>query len=219
MPIKANVMKSVLGLFSALFPASAQASDIDLCKSIVIRPIALLYEEADGIPPAETPPHIQRGTVIRRVTQYVVDRKTGLTGFCAHFDTCYRATATVNGRQVKAQRLLNCTIDFSHPDRSADEIIYGLAPDPRKNSVRDMRIYRAFDRLLSLGIESESLALASVDAPRSRCGRIAGSALAGDKRARAALRKAAHPRFGMTPEKAAEQVEKHSEHPDYLGCI
>lgn len=87
---------------------------------------------------ADIPPTIEKGTVIQRVTQYVVDRKTGLTGFCAHFDTCYRATATVNGKQVKAVRLLNCTIDFKHPSKSEDEVIYGLDLDPRRNSARDI---------------------------------------------------------------------------------
>lgn len=201
----------------AIFVAGpATASEIDLCKTIVLQPIGYLYAEAEGVPAAELPPTVKKGTVIRRVTQYVIDRKTGLTGFCAHFDNCYRATATVNGRQVEAQRLLNCTIDFKDPDKEEDEIIYGLVPDPRKNSAHDMRVYRAFDRLLSFGVESERLASTSVDAPHSRCGRIARRALAGDRLEQAALAKATLPPFGMTLDSAVDLMQ----HPDiYRACL
>lgn len=206
--------------FSMVFAAApASASETDLCKTMVLRPIGLLFAEAEGVSAAELPPTIRKGTVIRRVTQYVVDRETGLTGFCAHFGTCYRATATVNARQVKAQRLLNCTIDFKNPDKDEFEIIYGLEPDPRKNSARDMRVYRAFARLLSFGVESETLARTSVDAPRSRCGRIARRALAGDRRVQAALAKA-ELHFGMSIDEAVSDVQHPSTYTDaYRDCI
>jgi hypothetical protein len=188
-----------VGLSTILAAAPAHGTEINLCKTIVLRPISLLYAESEGMPAAEAPPTVKTGRVIRRVTQYVIDRKTGLTGFCAFRDTCYRATATVNGRQVKAQRLLNCTIDFNDPNKDQDEIIYGLIPDPRKNSAHDMRVYRAFEGLLAFGVESEWLATASVDAPRSRCGRIALRALRGDRGVQAALADAMIPHW-MKPD-------------------
>lgn len=206
-----------LGFSTVLAAAPASASEIDLCRTVVLRPISLLYAEAEGMPAAEAPPTISRGTVIRRVTQYVVDRKTGLTGYCAHFDTCYRATATVNGRQVKAQRLVNCTINFKNPNKDESEIIYGLEPDSQKNSAHDMRVYRAFDRLLSFGVESERLAQTSVDAPHSRCGRIARRAFAGDRRLQADLAQA-QLHFGMSLNEAMNHVQ-HPNTDAYWDCL
>ena len=208
-----------LSLCAIAAPAPAWANDIDLCRTKVLRPIAVMDAEEEGVAPADVEPTIWKGTIFRRVTQYRVDRKTGLTGYCVHFGWCYRATATVNGRQVKAQRLLNCTIDFKNPDQDQDEIIYGLEPDPRKNSAHDIRVYKAFDGLLSFGVESETLARMSVDAPHSRCGRIARRALTGDHRMQAALAKA-ELHFGMSPNEAVAYVQHPNAYTDaYRDCV
>jgi len=209
----------VAGFGAIAIATPARAYETDPCNTIVLRPIAVLHAEEEGVAPADIEPTVKKGKIIRRVTQYVIDRKTGLTGFCVHFGWCYRATATVNGRQVKAQRLLNCTIDFKHPYRDEDEITYELRPDPRKIPAHDMRIYRAFDGLLAFGVESESLAIAAVDAPRSRCGRIARRALAGDRRVQTALAKA-QLHFGMSPDEAVDLVEHPSKYTEaYRDCV
>lgn len=192
MRIRIGTLLLTLWLSAASVSAAARTSDTDFCKTIVLRPIAYLYEEGvdeNGVafPATAAPPVVEKGRIIRRVTQYVVDRKTGLTGFCAHFDTCYRATATVDGRQVKAQRLLNCKIDFKHPDKEDDTIYYGLDLDPRRNSAHDLRIDRT-TRKLSLDIDLDWLAILSVEAPRSKCARTVRRALTGDRRARELLR-------------------------------
>lgn len=199
-------------LFAA---APAAATDIYFCRSIVTRPLSGMDEEAEGVPAEELPPSVKRRTIIRHVTQYVVRRKTGLTGFCGHFGRCYRDTTTVRGVRLKAQRLLNCRVDFDHPHREADEISYALVPIPGKVSKNDLRAERAFSELLKIGIESERLAYTMVDAPRSRCARIGRRALAGNRAARAGLSHAGAPPSGDGMEAALQSVE----HPDYRDCV
>ena len=153
---KVQLSLASVGLAAYFTATPIHASEIALCKTKVLQPIGLLYAEAEGVPAEMLPPTIKKGTIIRRVTNHVVDRKTGLTGFCAFRDTCYRATATVNGQNVTAQRLLNCTIDLKNPSEDDDTITYGLIPDPRRNSAHDMRVDRAFEGLLAFGIRIQS---------------------------------------------------------------
>jgi hypothetical protein len=200
-------------LFAA---APAAATDIYFCQSIVTRPLTGMDEDAEGVPAEALPSSVKRGTIIRHVTQYIVRHKTGVTGFCAHFDRCYRDATTVHGHRLKAQRLLNCRVDFAHPAKAGDEMIYGLVPVPGKVSTKDLRAERAFSELLKIGIESERLAYKMADAPRSRCARIGRRALAGDRAARAGLANAGAPPSGDGMEAALQSVE----HPDlYRACV
>jgi hypothetical protein len=121
----------------------------------------------------------------------------------------------VNGRQVKAVRLLNCTINFKKPYKTEDEVIYSLKLDPRRNSARDIRVDRAFERLLALGVESERLAITSVDEPHSRCGRLARRALAGDRPTVAALVKAQNSLFFLSKFFGEEDADPN----DYVECF
>ncbi len=66
------------GFFAIAFGLSvfaatpAEAWNIDSCEAVVLQPIGLLYVEAEGMAAADIPPTIEKGTVIHRVTQYVL---------------------------------------------------------------------------------------------------------------------------------------------------
>jgi hypothetical protein len=69
--------------------------------------------ETEGFPYA-----LKRGESIDAVTQYNVNKKTGVTSLCSHGGGCYPA---------EALRLTNCIVDKSKPAyEDGDEHSYGL---------------------------------------------------------------------------------------------
>jgi hypothetical protein len=60
---------------------------------------------------------LERGTIIDAITQYNVNKKTGVASFCSHGDGCYPA---------EALRLTDCRVDKSKPEYFGDEISYPL---------------------------------------------------------------------------------------------
>jgi hypothetical protein len=60
--------------------------------------------------PRSKPPEsvLKRGEYDKAITQYRVNKKTGLTSFCSHGGCCYPTHLVENGAKVEALRLTNC---------------------------------------------------------------------------------------------------------------
>src|SRR5579871_4720289 len=79
--------------------AAAQAADI--CKAVALRDVAAV-DNPEAI--------LKAGAFQLAVTEYRVDKKTGIASFCAHGGSCYPVSVTVDGKKVEALRLVNCTV-------------------------------------------------------------------------------------------------------------
>src|SRR5262249_12945164 len=117
--------------------ATAQAEDI--CKAIALR----------DIPSVDNPDAILKaGTYQKAVTQYRLDKKTGIASFCAHGGSCYPVFLTVDGKKTEALRLENCTVEKKKDYEDDEEITYGIDVDRAKNSAADLRYDDLDNKLL-----------------------------------------------------------------------
>jgi hypothetical protein len=89
-------------LFLIACVAGAEAADI--CDAVALREVRAI-ENSNAI--------IKRGEHDTGITEYRVEKKTGVKSFCSHGGYCYPAYATVNGREVESLYLTNCKIDKS----------------------------------------------------------------------------------------------------------
>src|SRR5664279_1681758 len=94
----------------ALLASTAAANATDsICEAVVLHATT----ETEDFPYA-----LKRGDIIDAITQYNLNKKTGVASLCSHGGGCYPA---------EALRLTNCTINKSKPQFvDADEVSYGL---------------------------------------------------------------------------------------------
>jgi hypothetical protein len=144
--------------------ATANATD-SICKAVALH----------ATPETEGFYALKRGEMIDAITQYNVNKKTGVASFCSHGGGCYPA---------EALRLTNCTIYKSKPQFvDADEISYGL--DLIRSEVPPA-VLRQNDvelKLLELGMCNacaDNAAAFYVKMPGSRCATLVRQALEGD---------------------------------------
>jgi hypothetical protein len=94
-------MKSYRGLLCCavlLFPSAGSAADI--CKAIALRDVGALESPASVL---------ERGSYDDAITQYRINKRTGVDSFCSHGGYCYPAHVQINGQKVEALRLVNRT--------------------------------------------------------------------------------------------------------------
>ena len=101
-----KVCRSRLAVFftASLAPIIISSNDAwsaSLCKAIALRDVAAI-EAPDSVLP--------RGSYDHAVTQYIVNKQTGMTTLCSHGGYCYPTHVRVNGQKVEAFRLTNCKI-------------------------------------------------------------------------------------------------------------
>jgi hypothetical protein len=157
--------------------AAAPASAADICRAI-----ALLDIPAIGAPDSI----LKRGEYDTAITQYRVNKKTGLSSFCSHGGNCYPTQMVVNGVRVEALRLTNCKVGKLDDWDDPDEVFYGL--DVLKSAVNETELKedQLDDKLIGLGLCNAcagNVAHLYIYQPQSRCAALTRKALGGDAQA------------------------------------
>ena len=169
--MRPSVCLSVLLLVAA--STGSQAADI--CKAIALR----------DVPAIESPTSIlARGDYDTAITQYRIDKKTGVTSLCSHGGYCYPTYVTVNGQKVEALRLTNCKIGKRQSYNDPNGIIYYDVDVIRsKVPVATLKYDDLDNRLLEMGLSSACAANAAsfyIHKPNSPCAQLTKRALEGD---------------------------------------
>jgi hypothetical protein len=107
---------------TALSSGLSEAADI--CKAVALREVRSIEEPSDVL---------RAGTYITAVSQYTVDRKSGVESFCQHGGLCYPLYVLENGRNVEVLRLVNCKIGKKSFEDDQGTV-YSLNTDRAKNS-------------------------------------------------------------------------------------
>jgi hypothetical protein len=159
-------------LFWATSAADSQAADI--CKAIALR----------DVPAIESPTSIlTHGEYDTAITQYRVDKKTGVTSCCSHGGYCYPTHVTATGQKVEALRLTNCKIGKRSSYNDPDEIIYDVDVIRSKVPAATLRYDDVDNRLLEMGLCSACASNAAslyLNKANSRCAQLTKRALEGN---------------------------------------
>ncbi len=136
----------------------------------------------------------KKGEMVRAVTQYRINKKTGEAVFCQHGGSCYPRYLIVDGQNVEALRLTNCKIGARWasdiPGVIDEDVMYSVDVDRSRNSAEVLKYNDLDNALLALGMCSACAGNAAhiyMEQPQSRCGSTVANALAGDKGAIAEL--------------------------------
>src|SRR6516225_2450600 len=173
-----NVCRSRLAVFlaAALTPiiiCSNHVWSADLCKAIALRDVAAV-EAPDSV--------LARGSYDDSVTQYRVNKQTGMTTFCSHGGYCYPTHVRVNGQKVEALRLVNCKIGSPNYE-DKDDVYYFVDVVRSKNTAAELRLDDLDNKFLEMGLCSAcagNVAMFYVKRPTSPCARLAKQALEGN---------------------------------------
>jgi hypothetical protein len=152
-------------VFALLANTTAVNATDSICEAVALHATA----KTEDFPYA-----LKRGETIDAVTQYNVNKKTGVASLCSHGGGCYPA---------EALRLTNCTINKSKPDVFGDEVSYGLDVTRSKVPPAVLRQNDVELKLLALGMCNacaDNAAAFYVKMPASRCATLVRQALEGD---------------------------------------
>lgn len=144
--------------------AAANATD-SICEAVALHATAKTKD---------FPYALKRGDIIDAITQYRVNKKTGVASLCSHGGGCYPA---------KALRLTNCRVDKGKSDFDGDELYYGLDVIRSKVPPTVLRQSDIELKLLALGMCNacaDNAAAFYVKMPASRCAKLVQQVLEGD---------------------------------------
>ena len=165
----------VVAVVSFMLGTSASAADI--CKAIALR----------DVPALEAPESVlKRGEYDTAITQYRVNKKTGLTSFCSHGGYCYPTHIVENGAKVEALRLTNCKIGKRDEWNDPEEIFYSVDVLRSALTETELKIEELDNKLLDLGLCSacaSNVAYLYIHQPQSRCAALTRKVLGGDAQA------------------------------------
>jgi hypothetical protein len=161
----------------ASFMLGGPASAADICKALALR----------DVPALEAPESIlKRGEYDTAITQYRMNKKTGMTSFCSHGGFCYPTHVIENGAKVEVLRLTNCKIGKRDEWDDPEEILYSVDVLKSALSETEQKIDELDNKLLDLGLCSacaSNVAHLYVRQPQSRCAALTRKALGGDAQA------------------------------------
>jgi hypothetical protein len=147
---------------ASLIVSPRHALSADLCKAVALRDVAAV-EAPDSV--------LARGSYDDAVTQYRVNKQTGMTTFCSHGGYCYPTHVRVNGKKVEALRLINCKIgERNYEDK--DEVFYSVDVVRSKNSAAKLRLDDLDNKFLEMGLCGAcagNVAMFYVKKPASPC--------------------------------------------------
>ena len=155
---------------------------VDICKAKVLERIT---------PNGSASYVLEPGEVIDGISQYVLDKKSGLEFFCIHGGVCHPRFLKQENKSVEALRLINCKIGAEVWYDDENEITYRVDVVRSRNSSFVLKFDDLENRLLGLGLCNacaDNVAQYYIKRPRSRCAILAGRALEGNPDALAALR-------------------------------
>lgn len=166
-------MKIILFLIITILPLT-HALSADLCKAKALRDVAAI-ESPDSV--------LQRGEYDEAITQYRVNKHTGMTSFCSHGGYCYPTHVRINGKRIEALRLTNCKIGKRDNFYDEDEIFYSVDVVRLENTSDALRIDDLENKFLEMGLCSVcagNVATFYVKKPSSTCSKLAKQALEGN---------------------------------------
>jgi hypothetical protein len=178
-----NVRLIVLAvaLAALCLTAAAPAGAEDICEAIALR----------DVPDIDNPANVlKRGERDTAITQYRVNKHSGLTSFCSHGGGCYPTHVVVDGQKIEALRLTNCKIGKQDEWDDPDEVLYHVDVDRSKVSPALLKYEDVDNKLLEMGLCNacaSNAASLTLDKPGSRCARLTRRALAGEPAAKAKL--------------------------------
>jgi hypothetical protein len=173
------VKLTLLGMMIFMSITSAEAAD--LCQAIALRDVAAV-ESPDSVLP--------RGAYDTGVTQYRINKHTGMTSFCSHGGYCYPTHVIINGHKIEALRLTNCRVGERNSE-DADEIFHSVDVVRSLNTASDLRKDDLDNRFLEMGLCSAcagNVAQFYIKQPSSPCAKLAKKALEGNPLATDQLR-------------------------------
>lgn len=169
-PCKAIFEGGILAVVSLLIARQGVAAD--LCQAVALRDVAAIEMPSSVIP---------KGDIDEAITQYRVNKQTGMTSFCSHGGYCFPTHVYIRGQKHEALHLTNCKIGNT-ANEDNDETIYDVDVDRSKNSATALRLDDVNNQFLQLGLCSAcagNAALFYVNKPQSACGILARQALEG----------------------------------------
>jgi hypothetical protein len=166
----------------AVFALCGCANAADICKAVALRDVPSLDDPGSVL---------RKGDFDEAVTQYRIDKKTGLPSICSHGGYCYPTAIIESGKQVDVLQLTNCKIGKPEPDANdEDYLYYDVEVLRNKNSASALRYDDLDNRLLEIGMCSACAGNAAdiyIKHPSSKCGKVVKRALEGDTDSQAAL--------------------------------
>jgi hypothetical protein len=169
-------MDNKLAIFClAIIAASnANAGSGSLCKAIVLRDVAAIENPSSML---------IKGEYDTSITQYRVNKSTGVSSFCSHGGYCYPTHVFVKGNKVEALRLTNCKIGKMDDYDDEEEFFYSVDVIRSKNTPDKLRLQDVGDRFSEMGLCSacaDNVTQFYINKPSSRCGTLARQALEGN---------------------------------------
>ncbi len=155
------------------WPALAQA---DLCTAKVLHPVAAIDNPSSMM---------SQGAILDSITQFNVDKHTGMREFCQHGGYCYTETITIDGKQVKSLKLTNCRID-KVVSEDADTQFWSLDVVRSAVSKNELRYSDISGKLGDLGLCvacADNAADVYIKQPDSPCGQTVKAAFEGNPEA------------------------------------
>lgn len=184
-PPKASVSVADAGPPAALAspaPASDEAasSGSDLCRAVALARVPSIENPESALAPGE---------IDEAVTQYVVNKKTGVGSFCSHGGYCYPRFKSEAGKSVEVLHLQNCRIG-AKAFEDADDTTYSVDLDRSKNSQADLKYNDLKNTLSGMNLCSacaDNAAQYYLQKPASECGVLVKRALEGDPASKSKL--------------------------------
>jgi len=153
-------------MFALMVTAPAANATDSICEAVAVH----ATKESEDFPHA-----LKRGETIGAITQYNVNRKTGVATLCSHGGGCYPA---------EALSLTNCEVNKSQPAfEDTEEISYSLDLIRSKVPPATLRQNDVELKLLDLGMCNGCAANAAwlyVKKPNSHCAKLVLQALEGN---------------------------------------
>jgi hypothetical protein len=157
----------------AIYATSNIALSADLCRAKALRDVAAL-ESPDSI--------LESGEYDGAITQYRINKLTGMGSFCSHGGYCYPTHVNVKGKKKEALRLVNCKVGKLY-DSDEEENYYSVDVDRPKNKKSELRKDDLENRFLDMGLCSacaDNVAEFYIKNPKSSCAELAKQALEGN---------------------------------------
>lgn len=167
------MIRIALAAACAIAPLSATFA-ADLCKAVALRDVPAIESPRSIIP---------KGGFDDSITGYNVEKDGGDAEFCSHGGYCYPTHLHVGNQTVEALRLVNCTVDKSHPYDEGTKIGYELVVNRATVPAAQLRRDDLDNRFLQMGLCSacaDNVAQFYVSRPQSQCSILARRALEGD---------------------------------------
>ena len=178
---KPGILASLCLSAMTLLAAAAGVRAEDICEAVALRDVPTVWKSTAIL---------KRGERDTAITQYRVNKQTGLTSFCSHGGACYPTHVVVHGQKVEALRLTNCKIGKRSSEDDPDDIVYAVYVDRAKASPASLKYEDLDNKLLEMGLCNacaSSTASLTIKKPNSRCAKLTRKALAGDAAAIAKL--------------------------------